>query len=200
MMQWFNSFWCGLSYIEEFWYDHTLISLSPTSERPNTTSYRYESYLQHSDPVVLALNPFFVLEYVDPNTFYLQETWLTSSSEMTQCPHVARNSHEQRPLSSPLSASFMTCAPACLIQTPSAAHHLTWTSTGAYLAPRESRLTTGVRWKLLWTRNTSLYFDVASSVRFPPNLTCPLTIMPMSLSFRLVRCPGRSQSPTSNRA
>ncbi|KAI0050201.1 acyltransferase ChoActase/COT/CPT [Auriscalpium vulgare] len=32
------------SYIEEFWY------------------CRYESYLQHSDPVVLALNPFFVLE------------------------------------------------------------------------------------------------------------------------------------------
>ena len=31
------------SYIEEFW---------------------YESYLSHSDPVVLALNPFFVLEYV----------------------------------------------------------------------------------------------------------------------------------------
>lgn len=30
------------SYIEEFW---------------------YESYLSHSDPVVLALNPFFVLEY-----------------------------------------------------------------------------------------------------------------------------------------
>jgi hypothetical protein len=25
---------------------------------------RYESYLSHSDPVVLALNPFFVLEYV----------------------------------------------------------------------------------------------------------------------------------------
>lgn len=24
--------------------------------------YRYESYLSHSDPVVLALNPFFVLE------------------------------------------------------------------------------------------------------------------------------------------
>jgi len=31
------------SYIEEFW---------------------YESYLSHSDPVVLALNPFFILEYV----------------------------------------------------------------------------------------------------------------------------------------
>jgi len=26
--------------------------------------FRYESYLSHSDPVVLALNPFFVLEYV----------------------------------------------------------------------------------------------------------------------------------------
>lgn len=26
--------------------------------------HRYESYLSHSDPVVLALNPFFVLEYV----------------------------------------------------------------------------------------------------------------------------------------
>lgn len=35
------STWCRPSYIEEFW---------------------YESYLQHSDPVVLALNPFFVLE------------------------------------------------------------------------------------------------------------------------------------------
>ena len=33
----------GLSYIEEFW---------------------YESYLSHSDSVVLSLNPFFVLEYV----------------------------------------------------------------------------------------------------------------------------------------
>lgn len=34
---------------------------------------RYESYLQHSDPVVLALNPFFVLEYVrfTPSNFIL---------------------------------------------------------------------------------------------------------------------------------
>lgn len=43
----FGSFYIAsdlpLSYIEEFW---------------------YESYLSHSDPVVLALNPFFVLEYV----------------------------------------------------------------------------------------------------------------------------------------
>jgi hypothetical protein len=53
-----------------------MISLSPTSEESNTTSYRYESYLQHSDPVVLALNPFFVLEYVDPNTLYLREMGL----------------------------------------------------------------------------------------------------------------------------
>lgn len=29
----------------------------------NMSLIRYESYLQHSDPVVLALNPFFVLEY-----------------------------------------------------------------------------------------------------------------------------------------
>ena len=29
-----------------------------------TVAIRYESYLSHSDPVVLALNPFFVLEYV----------------------------------------------------------------------------------------------------------------------------------------
>lgn len=28
---------------------------------------RYESYLSHSDPVVLALNPFFVLEYASPS-------------------------------------------------------------------------------------------------------------------------------------
>jgi len=30
-----------------------------------TTFNRYESYLSHSDPVVLALNPFFVLEFVN---------------------------------------------------------------------------------------------------------------------------------------
>ena len=34
---------------------------SPILQGPNITLYRYESYLQHSDPVVLALNPFFVL-------------------------------------------------------------------------------------------------------------------------------------------
>lgn len=27
-----------------------------------TIHYRYESYLSHSDPVVLALNPYFILE------------------------------------------------------------------------------------------------------------------------------------------
>ena len=31
-----------------------------------TISSRYESYLSHSNPVVLALDPFFVLEYVSP--------------------------------------------------------------------------------------------------------------------------------------
>ena len=45
---------CGPSYIEEFWYFH--------SDRKFCTLYRYESsYLSHSDPVVLTLNPYFVL-------------------------------------------------------------------------------------------------------------------------------------------
>lgn len=37
------------SYIEEFW---------------------YESYLSHSDPVVLALNPYFILEYIFPDPHF----------------------------------------------------------------------------------------------------------------------------------
>jgi carnitine O-acetyltransferase len=42
---------------------------------------RYESYLSHSDPVVLALNPFFILEYVSIyfwNTFFsFRASWIT---------------------------------------------------------------------------------------------------------------------------
>lgn len=39
--------------------DHEINTSSPSY--PSFGS-RYESYLSHSDPVVLALNPFFVLE------------------------------------------------------------------------------------------------------------------------------------------
>jgi hypothetical protein len=52
---------CWPSYIEEFWYDRPA-TVPLFLEDLNFTLYRYESYLQHSDPVVLALNPFFVLE------------------------------------------------------------------------------------------------------------------------------------------
>lgn len=40
------------------------ISIHSTLLNYFTTRDRYESYLSHSDPVVLALNPYFVLEYV----------------------------------------------------------------------------------------------------------------------------------------
>ena len=39
-------------------------SISESDDRCTDSRLRYESYLSHSDPVVLTLNPFFVLEYV----------------------------------------------------------------------------------------------------------------------------------------
>lgn len=48
-----------LSYIEDFWY----ASIPPCPLLCiESCLVRYESYLSHSDPVVLTLNPFFVLE------------------------------------------------------------------------------------------------------------------------------------------
>jgi carnitine O-acetyltransferase len=41
---------------------------------------RYESYLSHSDPVVLALNPFFVLEYVSRGFHLPCKTLLKSTT------------------------------------------------------------------------------------------------------------------------
>ena len=46
-------------YIEDFWY---VLSVPKTTRAVSDLLHRYESYLSHSDPVVLALNPFFVLE------------------------------------------------------------------------------------------------------------------------------------------
>lgn len=60
---------------------------------------RYESYLQHSDSVVLALNPFFVLECV--RTLFLSTSFTYLPQGMTPHLRVAHNSREQRPSSSP---------------------------------------------------------------------------------------------------
>ena len=65
-------------------------SIGATRSRFNDISpqlFRYESYLSHSDPVVLALNPFFVLEYV-------HYTQIKSNSKV---PSVAYLSQYQRP-------------------------------------------------------------------------------------------------------
>jgi hypothetical protein len=53
------------SYIEEFW---------------------YESYLSHSDPVVLALNPFFVLEYISDRspTSPSNRSWVGTTLRQTE--------------------------------------------------------------------------------------------------------------------
>lgn len=53
------------SYIEEFWYgpfEYLRSGARPDIRPTLSPPRRYESYLSHSDPVVLALNPFFVLE------------------------------------------------------------------------------------------------------------------------------------------
>lgn len=49
------------------------VRTSRSASHNNMSPIRYESYLQHSDPVVLALNPFFVLEYAPMFTDFLTE-------------------------------------------------------------------------------------------------------------------------------
>jgi len=98
------------SYIEEFW---------------------YESYLSHSDPVVLALNPFFVLEYVwfsylSRNRFIIE---LGTIPLRIEAPSFLGQHHSL----SRLLVSFMTFVPAFLSQTQHGAYHSIWTSTLDFL-------------------------------------------------------------------
>ena len=132
----------------------------------NTFSFRYESYLRHSDPVVLALNPFFVLEYVYTNLLliplHLAENLLPS--ETIQCHREAVSSPGRLRSLSPHLASSTTSAWVSLNQTPSVGHPSIWTSIAGYSALHVSRPIMGVGWKPPQTLNMSSYSGAANFV------------------------------------
>ena len=83
-----------------------------------------ESYLSHSESVVLSLNPFFILECVlsDPFRFYHDRDSMIVFAGMIQRLREEVNSCEQLRSSSRVCPLCTTCEPACSSQTTSAAY------------------------------------------------------------------------------
>jgi hypothetical protein len=113
---------------------HPSTPLNCLSLRPQRSqSRRYETYLQNSDPVVLALNSFFDLECV--RTLFLSTSFAHLPQGMTPHPRVAHNSRKRRPSFSPRWAAFTISVLAFLNQTPFAVLLSTWISTSNSLEP-----------------------------------------------------------------
>ena len=124
---------------------------------------RYESYLSHSDPVVLALNPFFILEYVTHPSANI--TQLIPSLETILPHHVAPNYLVPQLLSTLLWASSMISALNSLNQTQYAAFPYVWTNTSGCLAQLGFRLLRVVRWRWRKKRGMWLSFGEDNSVQ-----------------------------------
>lgn len=100
--------------------------------------HRYESYLSHSDPVVLALNPFFVLEYASFPLGPSVDLDVTSKG-MIPPPIEDLSCLVLLPSSSLPSASYTIFVPDYLTLMPSVGVHSIWTSTQDCSGPRGSQ-------------------------------------------------------------